>query len=122
MLQVVPHLVIYLMCSPIDFRKGIDALAALCRTRLEQDPQSGALFLFRNRRRTALKILIYDGQGYWLCMKRLSSGKLVWWPDNGNPLTRLGAHELQTLLWNGNPTKAGFGEAWRRIESPIRQR
>ena len=116
MLQIVPNLVIYLMCQPVDFRKGIDSLASLCRIQLAKDPQSGALFLFRNRRRTALKILTYDGQGYWLCLKRLSSGKLKWWPDTGEPLTQLAAHEVQTLLWNGDPTKADFDEAWKPIE------
>lgn len=117
MLQVGPHLVIFLLCTPVDFRKGIDTLAALCRIQLKKDPQSGALFLFRNRRRTALKILCYDGQGYWLCMKRLSSGRLNWWPNDGDPLTRLASHELQTLLWNGDPTTAGFDEPWRAIET-----
>ncbi|MCP9495752.1 MAG: IS66 family insertion sequence element accessory protein TnpB [Pyrinomonadaceae bacterium MAG19_C2-C3] len=51
----------------MDFRKGIDTLAALCRHRLNCDPFSGTVFLFRNRRGTALKLLIYDGQGFWLC-------------------------------------------------------
>jgi transposase len=41
---------------------------------------SGTLFLFRNRSGTAIKLLTYDGQGYWLCLKRFSQGKLQWWP------------------------------------------
>lgn len=115
MFQLVPNLLIYLMCAPVDFRKGMDSLAAVCRNQLDRDPMSGALFLFRNRRATALKMLLYDGQGYWLCMKRLSAGKLVWWPDTGDPLTQLAAHELQTLLWNGDPTKAEYAEAWQPV-------
>ena len=69
MLQIVPQMKIYVACQPVDFRKGIDTLAGHCRNELKKDPVSGALFLFRNRGRTSLKILVYDGQGYWLCTK-----------------------------------------------------
>jgi transposase len=76
MIQIVPQLNILLAYEPVDFRKGIDSLVALCKTRLDQDPISGALFVFRNRSGTALKLLVYDGQGYWLCLKRFSKGRL----------------------------------------------
>ena len=67
MLQLTPQSRIFLAVEPIDFRAGIDRLAALCRERLAQNPLEGALSVFRNRRSTALKLLLYDGQGYWLC-------------------------------------------------------
>jgi hypothetical protein len=54
-------------------------LVALCKTRFDQDPFSGTLFVFRNRSGTALKLLVYDGQGYSLCLKRFSKGRLHWW-------------------------------------------
>ncbi|CCK80236.1 transposase, IS66 family Orf2 [Desulfobacula toluolica Tol2] len=63
MIQVTPHMRIFLAVEPVDFRKGIDTLAALCRTTLKCDPFSGCMFVFLNRRRTAIKILCYDGQG-----------------------------------------------------------
>jgi hypothetical protein len=66
MIQLVPQLKILLACEPVDFRKGIDALAALCKSQLAQEPMSGAIFVFRNRSGTALKLLTYDGRGYWL--------------------------------------------------------
>jgi transposase len=116
MIQITPHMHIFLALQDIDFRKGIDGLAAACRQQLEQDPFSGALFLFRNRQRNALKILVYDGQGFWLCSKRLSKGKFHWWPKQTGHSVRIEAHELQTLLWNGNPSSALFSEAWRKIE------
>jgi transposase len=53
--------------EPADFRKGIDGLAGLCRQALKSDPFSGAIFVFRNRRGTAVKLLVYDSQGFWLC-------------------------------------------------------
>ena len=81
MIQLVPQLKILLAYEPVDFRKGIDSLVALCKTRLDQDPFSGTLFVFRNRSGTALKLLVYDGQGFWLCLKRFSKGRLHWWPS-----------------------------------------
>jgi transposase len=60
MIQLVPQLKILLAFEPVDFRKGIDSLAAVCKLRLEQDPFSGTLFVFRNRSGTALKLLVYD--------------------------------------------------------------
>src|SRR5438067_5715138 len=71
-LGITPQNRIFLAVEPIDFRAGIDRLAALCRERLAQNPLEGAVYVFRNRRSTALKLLLYDGQGFWLCTKRLS--------------------------------------------------
>lgn len=67
MLQLSPQSRIFVAVEPVDFRRGIDGLGAICRQRLEQNPLHGALFVFRNRRATAVKLLIYDGQGFWLC-------------------------------------------------------
>ncbi|WP_194717536.1 IS66 family insertion sequence element accessory protein TnpB [Comamonas sp. JC664] len=53
--------------EPVDFRQGVDGLARQCRAALSENPFSGAVFVFRNRQRTAVKLLVYDGQGFWLC-------------------------------------------------------
>ena len=66
MIQLVPQLKILLAYEPVDFRKGIDGLAAVCRQQLQQDPFSGCMFHFRNRAGTALKLLVFDGGGFWL--------------------------------------------------------
>ena len=66
MLQLTPQSRIFVATEPVDFRKGIDGLAAVCRRALGDNPLSGALSVFRNRAGTTLKILCYDGQGYWL--------------------------------------------------------
>ena len=115
MLQLTPQSRIFLAVEPIDFRRGIDGLCALCRQQLGQDPFDGALFVFRNRLGTSLKILCYDGQGFWLCQKRLSQGRLSWWPDSPLASQALSARELQILLWNGNPLQARMAEDWRRV-------
>jgi hypothetical protein len=72
-IQVVPQLRILVAVEPVDFRKGIDSLACVCRLRFEIDPFLGTLFVFRNRAGTALKLLVYDGQGFWLCQNQPSS-------------------------------------------------
>jgi len=116
-IQVTPHMRILLAVAPVDFRKGIDGLAAICRKKLRQDPFAGHLFVFRNKKGTAIKLLLYDGQGFWLCQKRLSRGRFSWWPDKtGGTLTSLAVHELQVLLWNGNPGKAQAAPLWRPIQ------
>lgn len=116
MIQLPPQLQIMLAYDPVDFRKGIDSLAALCRHWLNCDPFSGTVFLFRNQRGTALKLLIYDGQGFWLCLKRFSRGRLTWWPTaTKEPLHPLAAHQLSVLLMNGHPDGARFAEPWRKL-------
>jgi len=116
MIQVTPQLRILVAIDPTDFRKGIDGLARVCQAVLGADPFSGALFVFRNRRGTALKLLVYDSQGFWLCQKRLSTGRFRFWPARGpGAATRLEAHELQVLLAAGNPATAQAAPAWRRV-------
>jgi len=92
----------------------------LSREVLKSDPFSGSVFVFRNRRATSPKILVYDGQGFWLCHKRLSEGRFRWWPVKAGNASScvLDAHKLQLLLWNGNPSAAD-APLWRPI-SPTR--
>lgn len=115
MLQLSPQSRIFLATEPVDFRKGIDGLAAVCRLVLGDNPLSGALYVFRNRTGTALKILLYDGQGFWLCTKRLSQGRFTWWPQGAEASARLAARELLILLWNGHPQQAEMAADWRQL-------
>ena len=62
----------FLFCAAAQNRKGIDSLARLCQEKLQSDPFSGGLFVFRSRRGTSIRVLVYDGQGFWLAQKRLS--------------------------------------------------
>lgn len=111
MIQITPQMRILVSIESIDFRKGIDGLCKICRDVIESDPFSGYVFVFRNRGGTSIKILMYDGQGFWLCQKRLSKGKFQWWPDKG----QLDVHELQLLLWNGNPSGGDVSAMWKKI-------
>lgn len=120
MIQITPQMRILLAVAPADFRKGIDGLAQVCRKVLRSDPFSGHVFVFRNKRASAIKVLIYDGQGFWLCQKRLSKGRFSWWPENGKgPITPLAVHELQLLIWNGNPAGAQVAPLWKPIQLPV---
>jgi len=74
MIQITPQMRILVAVEPVDGRKGIDSLAQLCQERLQTDPFSGCLFVFRSRRGTAIRILVYDGQGFWLAQKRFPRG------------------------------------------------
>lgn len=116
MLQVTPQMKILVAVEPVDFRRGIDGLARLCQETLKHDPFAGTVFVFRNRRATALKVLMYDGQGFWLCHKRLSQGRFPWWPSHvDGDATRLAAHQLAVLLAAGDPTRTGVAADWRSV-------
>jgi hypothetical protein len=110
----------YWLANPWTLEKAAGSLAALCKYQLAQEPMSGAVFVFRNAAGTALKLLTYDGSGYWLCLRRFSRGRLKWRPRSSeadSALHPLEAQQLQVLLYNGLPENAGFDEAWRKIDS-----
>jgi transposase len=115
MLQLSPQSRIFLAVEPIDGRKGIDGLAAVCRQVLDDNPLSGAVYVFRNRSSTTLKLLAYDGQGFWLCTKRLSHRRFHWWPTATTPSVTLSAWELTVLLGNGDPDRAQLAPDWRPV-------
>ena len=117
MIQITPHIRILLALEPVDFRKGIDGLAGVCTNILNQDPFTGHMFIFRNKRGTSIKILLYDGQGFWLCQKRFSKGHLNFWPDksSNDSLMKLEPHQLQMLIWNVNFQRISCSK-WKNIK------
>ena len=114
MIQITPQMRILVAIEAVDGRKGIDSLARLCQEKLQSDPFSGCLFVFRSRRDTSIRILVYDGQGFWLAQKRLSKGKFVRWPSGNESARRLEAHQAQLLLAAGNP-ETEAAPVWRKV-------
>jgi transposase len=116
MIQLAPTTKVYVATVAIDFRKGIDGLSGISLQVLQQDPFSGAVFVFTSKNRESIKILFYDGQGFWLMQKRLSRGKFLWWPQ-GELCADIAVRDLSVLLWNGDPTKSNMQSDWRKIDT-----
>jgi transposase len=83
MLSFTGGLKVFVALEPCDMRAGANTLAGLVGERLKEEPRSGALFVFTNRRRTLLKVLYWDGTGMWLMSKRLEKGTFCW-PATGD--------------------------------------
>ena len=114
MLAITPQKRILVAVEAVDFRKGIDSLAELCRAKLHADPFSGSVFVFRSRRATSIKILVYDGQGFWLATIRLSKGRFRWWSQSNDASKALHVHQAQVLLAAGNP-EIDAAPVWRSV-------
>jgi len=113
MIAITPHMRILAATSHVDFRKGIDSLAACVKKVLLYDPFCGYLFVFVNAKKTSIKILVYDGQGFWLFQKRLSKGRFCYWPESGGTSCTLDANQLVSLIYNGSSlTKTSM---WKKI-------
>jgi transposase len=117
MLQITPQTTILVASKPIDFRKGIDGLAAFCRNHLNTEPMSGTFFLFYNRKANTIKILTYDGQGFWLSIKRLSKGTFKTKPkcSTESAAQQICHRTLFILINNGDPKTVQIPKNWRAL-------
>ena len=97
MLNLGPGTKVFLVAGPTDMRKSFDTLAAVVRDTVDDNPLSGHLFVFCNRRRDRLKALIWEDSGFWLLAKRLEQGTFVW-PDQSRIKVRYSSAELAALL------------------------
>jgi len=100
MLTVPRQVKIFVALEPTDMRRGFAGLSGEVQTILKQDPLSGHLFLFRNRRRDRVKILFWDGDGYVIYYKQLARGTFEFPApdDSDSPLVSIRASELSMLL------------------------
>jgi transposase len=114
MIQITARIRILVAVEAIDGRKGIDAIVQLCRSKLNADPFSGYLFIFRTRRGTVIRVLQFDGQGFWLATKRLSKGRFKWRPTGPEPARTFRVHQAQLLLAAGNP-EVDAPPVWRPL-------
>jgi len=89
---------VYLACGHTDMRKSINGLSAIVECSFKLDPFGGELFVFCNRKRDRLKILEWDGDGFWLYFKRLEKGRFRWPDDGEGSVMTLTSEELSILL------------------------
>ena len=106
MIAVPPGVRILLAAEPVDFRKGMDGLAALVQQALRADPFAGEVFIFRAKRADRVKLLVFDGTGLVLVTKRLEAGRFSW-SSPAEGVVRLSAAQLATLL---------EGLPWHRLQ------
>ena len=89
---------VYLSCGATDMRKSINGLMTIVQTSFNLDPFSKAVFVFCNRNRDRIKILEWDGDGFWLYFKRLERGRFRWPEVGDEPIMELTPEELSVLL------------------------
>ena len=89
---------VYLACGSTDMRKSINGLSEIVQSSFKLDPFDEAVFVFCNRNRDRLKIIDWDGDGFWLYFKRLEKGHFRWPQPGEEPTLTLTGDELAVLL------------------------
>ena len=84
--------------KPTDFRKQIDGLVAQCKNQYQENPRDGVIYVFINRAQSMIRLLHYDGSGYWIATKRLSQGKFQHWPKSTQGMSSVQASELKKIM------------------------
>jgi transposase len=117
MISFTGALKIYLALDPCDMRKSFNGLYGLAEAQLGEDPRSGALFVFCNKRRNRIKTLYFDGTGIWISAKRLERGCFNWPKASrgGQSKMRLAPEALQLLL-DGVDLRGAQLRAWYERE------
>lgn len=108
------NIIVCIGINPIDFRCGLNKLAPMAESLFGRDPRERVVFVFRNRSRTDIKLILYDRNGFFLGHKRLSKGKLSWWPRNEAECHGLDAGKLIKLLAGVDP-RGTFHPDWRKL-------
>lgn len=98
MLTLAPAVRIYICTQPTDMRRGFDRLAEEARRAAEEDPLSGHLFVFRNKRENRLKVLVWDRNGFAIWYKRLERGRFVFPSSDRDGATVISASAFQLLI------------------------
>ncbi|MFW7381620.1 MAG: IS66 family insertion sequence element accessory protein TnpB [Oligoflexus sp.] len=99
----------------IDFRAGLNRLAAIAQAVFQEDPRGQCVFVFRNKRQTDIKLIVYHVNGYFLGHKRLSKGKLSWWPRTEAECRSIDASQLVKLLQGMDP-RGEFHPDWYKLK------
>ena len=117
MLSFTGSLRVFVALEACDMRKGFDGLSGMVASKLNEDVQSGALFVFSNRSHTRLKIIYWDGSGLWLMAKRLEKGTFSW-PKDTDGKTKLALRaEALAMLTDGVDLRGGRMLPWYQREA-----
>lgn len=88
---------VWLAVAPVDMRLGIDGLSLQVQQALGRAPCDGTAYVFSNRRRNRIKLICWDGNGVWLCQRRLHRGHFIW-PQPGDEVCELAGEQWQWLI------------------------
>ena len=113
MIYIAPQAKVYLFQNLLSLDDPIEYHTSICK-RHGFDTFSGDFFVFRDNDNTHIGLLSYDGHGFQWCLKRFSSGKVAWWPDEKD-VVQISPRDLQVLLWGGNPKEIELPEMWRYV-------
>ena len=116
MIQIPVATPIYVVKEPIKFNIRLKGTLSICRDFFEVEPLEGALFVFRNRPGTVIRIIFYDGDGFWLCEKSFSRGRIKQWLDGNGDLLAATARDLMVLLWRGDMNAVNFPDLWKPLQ------
>ena len=111
----------FLVAGPTDMRKSFNGLAGIVRERLRADPMSRDLFLFCNRARNRLKVLVCDESGTWVLAKRLDRGTFAWPAVSGDAVKLEYREEQLALLLRGFDTNELRPRRWRRRSTSVQR-
>lgn len=108
------NLEVLIAITPIDFRAGINKLGMLAEKLFNKNPRLNGVFVFRNKKGTDIKLILYHTNGYFMGHKRLSKGKLSWWPRTEKEALNISPDELLGLLKGVDP-RGTFHPDWNGI-------
>lgn len=120
MIEISPDTRVFISLSPIDFRAGMNRLGAIARELFSKDPRRGGIFLFHNKKKTDMKLVYYDRNGFFLGHKRLSRGKLSWWPRTEGESLSITVGQLNRLLKGVDP-RGDFNPEWEALTDEERK-
>ena len=115
MIAVPAMIPVYVVHEPVSFSRGIDGMRGVCVQLIKKDPLDFGYFFFVNKRQNQVRVIWYDGQGFVLATKRLSSGRFKNWPKKGDSVFSVIQHfQAQGLLSDGIHNEKCFHPAWKK--------